>query len=414
MVTPGRALRPLDGLDVLGEGAPVDQRAAVVGQVGDVAVAQRRGLAQEVVAHPLPHRMRDERPRRRRALLPLVVEGAANQRGAQHIRPRRGVRDHEVLAAGLADQPRIAVVAVDIGADLLPQVLEGGRRSGEVDAGQPRVGQRHVGNREAVAGDQVDHPGRQPRGLEQLHRQVGRQGLRDRRLPHDGVAHQRRRGRQVAGDRGEVERRDRVDESVQRAVVAAIPFPGPADRLLRQDLARERHVEAPEVDLFAGRVDLGLVGGLGLAEHGRGGDLLPPRPGQQIGGPQEYRRALVERHCRPGVLRGHRGVDRRRRIGVDGVGQGAQLGGVPVRLDDVDAVTVTHPVSAADDVREVDRVVGQRDQFGAQPGCVPGIAARSRGPARWPAAAPGLSRPCCQDPRRRRSRVSQSDRTAAM
>jgi hypothetical protein len=39
------------------------------------------------------------------------------------------------------------------------------------------------------------------------------------------VAHQRRRGRQVARDRGEVERRDRVDEALERPVVAAVPHP---------------------------------------------------------------------------------------------------------------------------------------------------------------------------------------------
>ena len=203
--------------------------------------------------------------------------------------------------------------------------------------------------------------------------QVGRQGLGDRRLPHHGVAHQRRRRRQVAGDRGEVERRDRVDEAVQRAVVGAVPLPRAADRLLRQDLTGERDVEPPEVDQLAGRVDLGLVCGLGLAEHRRGGDLFPPRPGEQIGGPQEHRGAFVERHCRPGVLRGHGGLDGRAGVGVHGVGQGAQLRGVPVRLDDVDPLTVAHPVPAADDVREVDRVVGQRGQFGAQPGAFGGL-----------------------------------------
>ncbi len=41
---------------------------------------------------------------------------------------------------------------------------------------------------------------------------------------------------------------------------------------------------------------------------------------------------------------------------------------MPVRLDDVDSLTVAHPVPAVDDVRKVDRVVSQRGQFGAEPG----------------------------------------------
>jgi hypothetical protein len=40
---------------------------------------------------------------------------------------------------------------------------------------------------------------------------------------------------------------------------------------------------------------------------------------------------------------------------------------MPVWLHDVDSLAIAHPVPAADDVREVDRVVGQRGQFGAQP-----------------------------------------------
>ena len=101
-----------------------------------------------------------------------------------------------------------------------------------------------------------------------------------------------------------------------------------------------------------------------MAEHRRGGDFLPPRPGQQVGGSQEYRGALVERHRRPSVFAAIGGLDGRGGVGVHGVGQGAQLRGVPVRLDDVDTLSVAHSVSAADDMREVDRVVGQRGQFG--------------------------------------------------
>jgi hypothetical protein len=46
------------------------------------------------------------------------------------------------------------------------------------------------------------------------------------RLPDHGVAHQRRGGRQVAGDRGEVERRDGVDEALERPVVDRFQTPG--------------------------------------------------------------------------------------------------------------------------------------------------------------------------------------------
>ena len=46
---------------------------------------------------------------------------------------------------------------------------------------------------------------------------------------------------------------------------------------------------------------------------------------------------------------------------------------MPVRLDDIDALTVAHPVYAADDMREVDRVVGQRVQLGTQPGAFRGV-----------------------------------------
>ena len=54
------------------------------------------------------------------------------------------------------------------------------------------------------------------------------------------VAHQRRRGRQVAGDGGEVERRDRVDEALERPVVGAVPDArAVGDRLVGEDLPGE-------------------------------------------------------------------------------------------------------------------------------------------------------------------------------
>jgi len=68
------------------------------------------------------------------------------------------------------------------------------------------------------------------------------------------------------------------------------------DRLLGEDLPGEVDVEPPEVDQLAGRVDLGLDRGLGLAEHGRRVEALAPGAGQQVGGLEDDRRPVVERH----------------------------------------------------------------------------------------------------------------------
>ena len=140
------------------------------------------------------------------------------------------VREHEVLAAGLADEPRVGPIAVDVLAD---RAATGGwndaGRPGEVDAGQVGIGERDLGDRDAVTGDQVDDPGRQAGRLEQPHRLVRGKLLRRRRLPDDGVTHERRRRRQVAGDGGEVERRDGVDEALERPVVEPVPH-APARR----------------------------------------------------------------------------------------------------------------------------------------------------------------------------------------
>ena len=83
-----RAIRTVDRGDLLVEGASVDHGAAEVGQVSHIAVGQFGCLAEEVVAHAIPHRPRNIRARCGRALLPLILEGAANERGAQHIRVR--------------------------------------------------------------------------------------------------------------------------------------------------------------------------------------------------------------------------------------------------------------------------------------------------------------------------------------
>ena len=75
---------------------------------------------------------------------------------------------------------------------------------------------------------------------------------------------------------------------------------------MNSTLKRRKSIE------LAGRVDLGLVRGLRLPEHRRGVERVAPRPGEQLGGAQEDRGALLPRPARP-VLPGRRGrVDRLR------------------------------------------------------------------------------------------------------
>ena len=129
-------------------------------------------------------------------------------------------------------------------------------------------------------------------------------------LPDDGVSHQRGGRREVAADRGEVERRHREHEALERPVLQPVPHARRGDRLLLVDARHVLDVEAPEVDQLAGGVDLGLVCRLRLAEHRRGVERLPPRAGEELGGTKQDRRALLPGRARPVLPRVGRSRDR--------------------------------------------------------------------------------------------------------
>ena len=150
-----------------------------------------------------------------------------------------------------------------------------------------------VADRRARAVDEVDHARRQARFDQELHQEVRGVGGGSGRLPDDRVPHQRRARRQVRADRGEVERRDGEDEALERPVLHPVPHALARDRLLLVDPRHELDVEAVEVDHLAGRVDLGLVRGLRLAEHRRGVERRAPRAGQELGGAEEDCGALL-------------------------------------------------------------------------------------------------------------------------
>src|SRR5438270_431133 len=162
------------------------------------------------------------------------------------------------------------------------------------------MSQRHLRDRRARPRHEIDHTRGKSRCFEQLDDHMCRKELCRSRLPNDGVAHDRGRRRQIAGDRREVERRDRENESFERAVVHAVPVAGWGDRLvLLLQLRADMYVPAPEVDQLACRVDLGLMHGLALTQDGCGVEPVTPRAAEEVRGAQEDGRPCLPRRHRP-------------------------------------------------------------------------------------------------------------------
>ena len=81
-------------------------------EVGDVAdLDARRSAPTMRSCTAVPQRLGDVGARRGRALLALVLVGAAHERGRERVGVGRRVREDEVLAAGLADDARVGAVA---------------------------------------------------------------------------------------------------------------------------------------------------------------------------------------------------------------------------------------------------------------------------------------------------------------
>ncbi len=107
-------------------------------------------------------------------------------------------------------------------------------------------------------------------------------------------------------------------------------------------------VEAEEVDQLARGVDLGLLDGLGLAEHRGGVEGVPPRAREQVRGAQEDGGALVEREVLPGRCGVLGGLDGLGHVLAGGLGRDAEDVVVVVGLDDLDPVAARHALLAAD------------------------------------------------------------------
>jgi hypothetical protein len=107
-------------------------------------------------------------------------------------------------------------------------------------------------------------------------------------------------------------------------------------------------VEAEKIDQLTGAVDLGLEGGLALAQHGGGVEQLPVGSGEQLGSPEKDRRPVLEAPMAPVSLGLHGRLDRRFDGGSIGLVSASQDSAMAVGRDHVmspagaDLVTTHH------------------------------------------------------------------------
>ena len=158
-------------------------------------------------------------------LFPMILIILQRETG-HHFWIGAGVRDHEVLPAGLAHDTRIAAVLGQVVADGLPDVAEHLGAAGEMDAREVLVREDHIAGRGPIDVDEVDHARRKPRRHEDLHEHLRAVALGIGALPHHGVAHEGAAGREIARDGREVEGSEGEDEAFERAVLQPVPHAG--------------------------------------------------------------------------------------------------------------------------------------------------------------------------------------------
>ena len=341
--------------------ALVDHRAHERREILDVAHLHLRALVGEVLLHLGPERSRHVDARGGGALLALVLETAAEDPGGEGRHVGARVREDEVFAARLAHQARKGAVAIEALAHPPPQGAEGVRAAREMDACEVLAVEADLALGRAIARDHVEHSVRQPRLAEEKKDLVASAERGGRGLPHRDVAAEDRGRGQVHGDREEVEGGDREHEALERAELAPVPHARRRERLLVVEPPEEVDVEAEEVDQLADRVDLRLMGGLALSQHARGVHSGAPRPSQEIGGPEEDRRAVLEAHRGPGRPGFHRRVDRRLSLGYPSLVRPGQHLPVPMGCHDLQQLSGRHPMPA-----DVDRDLGTLGGGGPQ------------------------------------------------
>ena len=218
----GGLLGKVDVRLALVERSLVDDGIDEVGRIADVAHLHFGTHLLDILQHIGPQTLRDVHARGSRTLLALELEGTAEGSRGHGLLVGRGMHEDEVLATRLAHEARIADVAVEVLASLLPEALERSRRTREVDAGEMLRLRGHLADEGTAARQEVHHAIGQASLLVELHEVVvGEQGSGGG-LPQRHITHQDRRHAEVRGDGREVERRHGQHKALQRTILRVV------------------------------------------------------------------------------------------------------------------------------------------------------------------------------------------------
>lgn len=169
----------------------------------------------------LPQALGHVHPSERGALLSRVLEPGSDRLDHGLLDVGRLVDQVEVLSAGLSDDTRVGSVEVDVVGDLLPESLEDGGRTGEVETGELLVVDTLLDDLGCVSRDELEDRTGDTCLEEELVGQVVGVGRHRGRLPQAGVSDNDGCADEVSSNGGEVERSHSEHESLERSELSS-------------------------------------------------------------------------------------------------------------------------------------------------------------------------------------------------
>src|SRR4051812_33883906 len=124
--------------------------------------------------------------------------------------------EDEILAAGFAHNARVCFIAMNIVADVFPDILENRSGAGEVNAGKIGMLENNLSCLRTVGIDKINNAVRHSRLAEYFHQHISGIHRRVRWLPYYHVAHHRTTAGKIACNSGEVERSECIYKSFKR------------------------------------------------------------------------------------------------------------------------------------------------------------------------------------------------------